>query len=198
MGQSTEELSGDIEETRRSMSSNVDALQDRVSPAAIVERRKEAARGRLRSVRERVMGSAHDVRSSAASGLGSTQESAHGAVASARDAAQGTVSGTQQKVEGSPMAAGLVAFGAGVVLASLIPASDREARVAGQVVDTAKEKGQPLVEDAKAAAQDVAHQVTESTAAAVSTVRDTASEGAERVREEGRASTDEVRAQSGH
>ena len=41
-----------------------------------------------------------------------------------------------------------------------------------QVVDTAKEKGQPLVDDAKAAAQDVAHQVAESAGDAVSTVKD--------------------------
>lgn len=193
MGQSTEELSGDIEETRRSMSSNVDALQDRVSPTAIVERRKEAARGRLRSVRERVMG----VGSSATGSLGSTQDSAHGAVESVKGAASGTVSGTQQKVEGSPIAAGLVAFGAGVVLASLIPASERETRVAAQVVDTAKEKGQPLVDDAKAAAQDVAHQVAESAGDAVSTVKDTAAQSAQRVREEGQAGAHEVRSQSG-
>lgn len=197
MGQSTEELSGDIEETRRSMSSNVDALQDRVSPAAIVERRKEAARGRARSVRDRVMGTAQGVRSSASDSVASTQESAHGAVGSVKDAAHDTVSGTQQKVEGSPMAAGLVAFGAGLVIASLIPASDKEARVAAQVVDTVKDKGQPLVEDAKAAAQDVAHNVAESAGDAVSTVKDTASQGAQRVREEGQASADEVRAQSG-
>ena len=82
MGQSTEELSGDIEETRRSMTTNVDALQDRVSPAAIVERRKEAARGRMQSMRDRVMGSAQSVRSSTAGTVGSTQESAHGAVGS--------------------------------------------------------------------------------------------------------------------
>ena len=49
MGQSTEELSNEIEETRRSMTTNVDALQDRVSPSAIVERRKAAARGRMQS-----------------------------------------------------------------------------------------------------------------------------------------------------
>ena len=50
----------------------------------------------------------------------------------------------------------------------------KEARAAAQVVDTAKEKGQPLVEDAKAAAQDVAHSVTESAKDAAATVKDTA------------------------
>ena len=76
MGQSTEELSGDIEETRRSMTTNVDALQDRVSPAAIVERRKEAARGRMQSMRDRVMGSAQSVRSSADHSAASSRQPA--------------------------------------------------------------------------------------------------------------------------
>jgi hypothetical protein len=38
MGQSTEELRSEIEQTRQSMTADVDALQDRVSPTAIVER----------------------------------------------------------------------------------------------------------------------------------------------------------------
>ena len=198
MGQSTEELSSEIEETRRSMTTNVDALQDRVSPAAIVERRKVAARSRMQSVRNRVMGTAHDVRSSAADRVGSTQETAHGAVGTVKDVAQGTVSTTQDKVEGAPLAAGLVAFAAGLVVASLIPASDKEARAAGQVVDTVKDKGQPLVEDARAAAQDVAHNLAESASDAAATVKETATESAQRVREEGKAGADQVRAESGH
>ena len=47
MGQSTEELRAEIEQTRQSMTADVDALQDRVSPSAIVERRKQAARSRV-------------------------------------------------------------------------------------------------------------------------------------------------------
>ena len=47
MGQSTEELSSDIAQTRQSMTANVDALQDRVSPSAIVERRKQRPAGRV-------------------------------------------------------------------------------------------------------------------------------------------------------
>ena len=64
MGQSTEELSSEIAQTRQSMTANVDALQDKVSPSAIVERRKQAARGRMLGVRDRVMGTAGSVRPS--------------------------------------------------------------------------------------------------------------------------------------
>ena len=104
MGPSTEELNTEIAQTRQSMTANVDALQDRVSPSAIVERRKQAARSRVQGVRDKVMGTAHGVRSSSAGTAGSAKDSA-------ADAAHGLVSGTQERVEGAPLAAGLVAFG---------------------------------------------------------------------------------------
>jgi Protein of unknown function (DUF3618) len=62
MGQSTEELTSQIEDTRQRMASDLDTLQDRVSPSAIVARRKQAAYGRVASVKDRVMGSADTAR----------------------------------------------------------------------------------------------------------------------------------------
>ena len=67
MGQNTEELSttpADIEATRADLSRNIDELSDKVSPQRVVERRKQAARNSLSSVRDKLMGSAQDVRSS--------------------------------------------------------------------------------------------------------------------------------------
>jgi ElaB/YqjD/DUF883 family membrane-anchored ribosome-binding protein len=152
MGQSTEELSGEIAETRRSLASDLDALQDRVSPSSIVERRKAAAKGRVRHLRQRVMGTVHDVRDTTTSGMSS---------------AGGSV---QDRYDGAPLAAGLVAFGAGMVIASLFPASEREAVAAGNVVDAAKERGEPMLEEAKGQAQQVAQEVR----SAAESVRDEA------------------------
>jgi hypothetical protein len=152
MGQSTEELSGEIAETRRSLASDLDALQDRVSPSSIVERRKAAAKGRVRHLRQRVMGTVHDVRDTTTSGMSS---------------AGGSV---QDRYDGAPLAAGLVAFGAGMVIASLFPASEREAVAAGNVVDAAKERGAPMLEEAKGQAQQVAQEVR----SAAESVRDEA------------------------
>ncbi len=73
MGQSTEELNSEIAGTRQALSSDLDALQDKVSPSAIIERRKAATRSRLAGVKDSVMGSS----SSATSSVGDT---AHGAV----------------------------------------------------------------------------------------------------------------------
>jgi hypothetical protein len=193
MGQSTEELSQEIAETRRSMSSNVDALQERVSPSAMMERRKAAARSRLQSARDRVMGTARDTGSSAAGAVASARDSAQGAVGSVKDTAQDAASSTQARVEGAPIAAGLVAFGAGLVIASLIPASDKEARAAASVLDIAEQKGGPLVEEAKAAGREVAQDVAGAASEAVQTVKETAAQSSERVAAEGRSAADEVR-----
>jgi cell division septum initiation protein DivIVA len=186
MGQSTEELSSEIAQTRTSLSSDLDALQDRVSPSAIVERRKAAARSKVRQVRQRVMGTVHDARNTTASGMSSAGGSAQGAVESARDTAQ-------EKYDGAPLAAGLVAFGAGMVLASLIPASEKEAVAAGKVLDAAKEQGQPLLEEAKGQAQQVAQQAGQAATEALQEVKDTAAEGADRVRSEGQSAAESVR-----
>jgi len=186
MGQGTEELSTDIAQTRNSLASDLDALQDRVSPSAIVERRKAAAKDRMLQVRHRVMGSVHDARNSTTSGMSSAGSSAQETVEAAQQKAQ-------EKYEGSPLAAGLVAFGAGMVLASLFPAAEREAVAASKVIDAAKEHGQPLLEDAKGQVQQVAQQAGQAATDAVQEVKDTAAEGADRVRSEGQSAAGSVR-----
>jgi gas vesicle protein len=190
MGQSTEELTSQIEDTRQRMASDIDTLQDRVSPSAIVERRKRAVRGRFSSMKTRVMGttqSATDSVSSAASSATSTASSAGGSVATT----------AQDRVEGTPLAAGLVAFGAGVVLASLVPASRAEAEAAHRVVETAKDKGQPLVEEARTAGQDVLQNVKESAQQSAEHVKDSAQESAQTVRDEAQSSAGTVRDRAG-
>ena len=167
------------------MTADVDALQDRVSPSAIVERRKQAARSRVQGVRDKVMGTAHGVSSSASGTAGSAKDSAGGAVDSVKGTAQDAVSGAQDKVQGAPLAAGLIAFGAGLIVAALIPASEKEAVAAGHVVDAAKEHGQPVVDQAKSVAQDVVDGVKETAAEAAQEVKDTASDSAGKVQVRG-------------
>jgi len=186
MGQSTEELSSEIAGTRRSLASDLDALQDRVSPSAMVERRKAAARGSFHSMRRRVMGSVQDVRDNA---TGTAQSAVHATTGSA----QGVAGAAQDRIEGAPIAAGLVAFGAGMVLASLIPAADKEARLGARALDTVKEQAKPVVEDAKSAAADVGRSLGESAGQAAQQVKDAATEGTDRVREEGRSAAESVR-----
>lgn len=181
MGQSTEELSTQIAGTRESLAQDLDALQDRVSPAAIVERRKAAARDRVHAVRSRVMGSAQSARDTAGSSTSSTADGVRSAVGTAGD-----------KVDGSPLAAGLVAFGAGLVLSALLPASEAEARAAQKVMD----QGQPLVDEARSVGQDVGQNLKESATESAQALKESAQESASRVQDEGRSSAETIRTEA--
>ena len=173
MGTSTEELSTDIARTRRDLAQDVDALQDRVSPSAIIERRKSAVRGRLASAKDRVMGTGQSV-------MASGQDATHG-LSSATSSAGGAI---EERVEGSPLAAGLVAFGTGLVIAGLIPATKMEAQGAQRLKDAAQEHGQPLMDQAKSAAQDVGDQLKDKASEAADEIKASAQESATRVQQE--------------
>ena len=178
MGQSTEELTNQIEDTRQRMASDLDTLQDRVSPSAIVERRKQAVRGGISSIKDKVMGTT----SSMSGGVSETGSS--------------VASTAQERFEGAPLAAGVVAFGAGVVLASLMPASRIEAEAAHRVVETAKEQGQPLLDEARSAGEEIVDQVKQSAMDSAQQVKQSAQESAHAVTKETQTSTDAVREQA--
>ena len=175
MGQSTEELTSQIEDTRQRMASDLDTLQDRVSPSAIVQRRKD-------SIKHKVMGSADTARQKMSAAT-------DGVVGAGGDVA----STAQERYEGAPLAAGLAAFGAGMVLAALLPASRLEAEAAHRVVESAKEHGQPLVDDARVAGQEVVDTATQSAADSAQQLKQSAQESAQTVADETRSSAEAVR-----
>lgn len=183
MGESTEELNADIENTRQDLSRNLDALEDRVSPNRIIERRKEAARGRITGLKDKVMGSARNSTSSvgdqASSAASSVQSSAHGAMST-----------VEEKTEGNPLAAGLIAFGAGALVASMLPASKHEERAAQQVVEKAKDSG--VVDEAKSMGQEMGSNLKDSATEAAEEVKSTAKDSAQNVKEEGQSSAQRV------
>ncbi|WP_028651760.1 DUF3618 domain-containing protein [Nocardioides halotolerans] len=189
MGQGTEELTSQIEDTRQRMASDLDTLQDRVSPAAIVERRKQAVRGRFASMKDQVMGTAQGATSSVSGAVSSSGESLSSTGASMSSTAQ-------ERFEGTPLAAGLVAFGAGVVLASLMPASRLEAEAAHWVVETAKEHGQPLLDEARSAGEEAVDRVKQSAMDSAQQVKESAQDSAQTVAEEAQSSTEAVRDQA--
>ncbi len=182
MGQSTQELTSDIEQTRRSLSDDIDELNDKVNPGRVMERRKEAARNRLGSLRDKVMGSAADARQGTATAGESVQ-----------DAGRGAMQSIEQRTEGNPLAAGLVAFGAGMLISALVPASDKEQQAAQRVVDTAKEQSRPLMDRARSAGQEMGQHLKESAAGAAEDLKAGAQQSAQHVKEEGRSSAETVK-----
>lgn len=158
---SPQEIQNQIERTRADLSDDVDRLTEKVSPPRVVGRQVGRVKSGATSLRDRVMGSADD-----GSGLRGAGDSLGSAAGSAKDAVGGTPQAVRQQTVGNPLAAGLVAFGVGMVISSLLPPSGAEQQLASQAEDKAKQlaepvkqAGQQLAQDLKPAAQDAVEQV---------------------------------------
>ena len=190
MGQDTEELTptpADIEATRSNLTRDIDELTDKVSPARVMDRRKQAVKGRVGSVRDKVMGSA----SAAGDKVGRTASSSTGSVSDT--ATGGALDSIGSRTQGNPLAAGLVAFGAGMVISALIPASAKEAQAAQRLTEAAREQGQPLIEEAKSVGQDMATELKDSATASAQHLKATAQDSADTVKREGQSSAQNVK-----
>src|SRR3954464_14618333 len=89
-----------IEDTRRELSYDVDALNEKVNPARVMDRRVSAAKGRFSNVKDKVMGTASNTTSNAqglaSNAAGSVQNAASNAAGSVQDAASSAVSTIQE------------------------------------------------------------------------------------------------------
>ena len=196
-----------IEDTRRELSYDVDALNEKVNPARVVDRRVTAAKGRLTSVKERVMGSAHDTTSAAhgtaSNAASSVQGAASSAAGSVQDAASTAADAVQQapqqivrQTQGNPMAAGLIAFGVGWLVSSLLPASEKERELAQQAESAVREHKDTLLEPAKQAAQEIGEQLKPAAQDAMESVKATAQDAASTVTEQGKSAAQDVKGQA--
>jgi predicted ribonuclease toxin of YeeF-YezG toxin-antitoxin module len=187
-----------IEDTRRELSYDVDALNEKVNPARVMDRRVTAAKGRITRAKEKVMGTASDTTSTAqykasnavgsvlgaaASAAGSVLEGASSAADSVQTAASTAVGAVQQapdtivrQTQGNPLAAGLIAFGVGWLVSSLLPASEKEKQLAQQAESAVREHKDQLLEPAKQAAQEIGEQLTPAAQPAPESVKATAQE----------------------
>lgn len=177
MSDSPEAIRADIERTREELGQDVDALADKVTPSKIAQRQADKVRGAFVSVRERVMGAADDASSSASS-------AASGLARGAADVAHDV----KVKAEGAPLAVGLIAFGFGLLVSSLIPASRKEKELAESVKDTA----QPLVDEVASVAKEVAGDLRQPAQEAAAAVKDRATEAVETVKSEATDAADTV------
>ncbi|MEV4122685.1 DUF3618 domain-containing protein [Micromonospora sp. NPDC049645] len=203
MSTDPDQIRREIEATRNSLSSDVDALAYKVSPSRIVDDRKQRARSALQNVRDKVMGTAsdlghgtghaaHSVGDRASSAASSVSDAAHSAAATVNDAAHSAPRVIRQKSQGNPLAAGLIAFGVGWLASSLIPASRREQQAAtqvkakvsehsgavkeklGEVASELREPVQQAAESVRSTAQDAVHAVKDDTKSAANDVKDQA------------------------
>jgi len=204
-----DQLRREIQHTQRNLSTDVDMLTEKVSPGRIVHRRVGRARRAMTSMRDRVMGTASSGASSASSGMShaghrvgdaasSAKEGASNAAGTVADTVRETPQAVRHGTEGNPLAAGLIAFGAGWLVSSLIPPSQAEQRLAEQAKEQVKEHGQPVADHMSHAAEQVKENLREPAQQAVESVKSTASDAAGTVQDEARHATSDVtdRAQS--
>jgi hypothetical protein len=219
MGTEPEEIRAEIDATRAELAADVDRFADRTSPARIVQRRTDRMRRAMHSVREQVMGTpthaAHRVGRQAGHAVGTVRDAAAGTVGTVRDTAVGTADtvryGAQQtaqmaqkapeqamrSTQGNPMAAGMIAFGAGLLAATLIPRTEAEERAAGQLMEQAEGVIEPVKEAVRESAQNFGQEVKDVSGQAAQQVRETAAEAAQttgqHARDQAQQATDRTR-----
>jgi hypothetical protein len=181
MSNDPEQIRREIERTRTELSENVNALGDKVNPGSIAKRQVGRVRCAAASVKDAVLGSASDAADTGqrvAGSIGDTVSDAPTAVA--------------RKAQGSPIAAGLIAFGAGLLVSSMLPASRAEQQAAQAVKDTA----QPLVDDLTDTAKEIAGNLQEPAQQALEEVKATATDSTATVRDEAASAAADVKAKA--
>jgi hypothetical protein len=209
MATESDQLKREIEQTRRELSYDVDALTEKVTPARVVQRRVDRTKNAVSNLRERVMGpamerfSGHGASSSTPSGpgvgdraadaLSSAKSSVSSTAADATEAARSAAGTAQATAQGNPLAAGVIAFGVGWLASSLLPGSEKEQQAAARVKDVASDYAAPVQERLKEVAADVQDNLREPTQQAVESVKSTATDAATSVKQEAAASATDVK-----
>ncbi|CAI3791335.1 DUF3618 domain-containing protein [Pseudarthrobacter sp. MM222] len=190
MSENPDAIRADIEATRARLGTNVDAVADKVTPSNIVHRQTDKVKDAVFGVKEKVMGAAdtatsnvHSVTGSAGSGIGSSIGDAGSAIADAPHRAA-------VKTQGNPLAAGLIAFGAGLLVSSLIPPSQKEREAA----EALKNAAEPVTTQLTDAAKDMAEGLKEPAQEAMENVKATATDAVQTVKDEGQGSVSDVKA----
>jgi gas vesicle protein len=198
-----DQIRGSIEQTQANLSADVDALAEKVSPPRIVERRVQRARSAMNNLKEGIMGSTAEVTSA-------VSETANSAAAAARDTVGGTASSVagavgsapeqaRQRARGNPLAAGLIAFGAGWLVASLLPATEPERQAASQAKDLAMKEARPAAQQLGQAGQqlgqagqEAAQELRDSAQQRVQSVKETATDAVSTVTGEAQSQAADV------
>ncbi len=137
------------------------------------------------SVQDAASSAASSVQGAASSAAGTVQDAASTAVGAVQEAPQAI----RRQTRGNPLAAGLIAFGAGWLVSSLLPASRREQELADQAKQVAQEKVQPA---AQQVAAEVKENLREPAQQAVESVKSTAQDAKDTVTDEGRSAAQDV------
>jgi gas vesicle protein len=207
VGEESDQLRREIEQTRRELGTDVDALGEKVSPRRVMERRVDRTKNAIGGVKERIMGTTSDASSSAGGAISgaasSVQDRMSGAASgvqhaasSVGDTATDTAYRARRQAQGNPLAAGLIAFGLGWLVSSLLPPSEKERQLAHQVKDQAQPAVQAVGQQAGQALSEMKDNLQQPAQEAVESVKQTASDAAGTVKDEARAAAGDVKDQA--
>jgi len=184
MAQTAEELRLELRDKREAVGRDLEEIGDKVSPKRIADRAGSRVKNAAISVKDKVMGSAEDAADSASDVAGR----ASSRVGDLKDRVGETPELIRTKTEGNPIAAGLIAFGFGLLAASLIPSSDKEKELVEraedqlqQVAATAGDMAGTVKEELQESGQSVVADLRESAEQHVQNVKEQASDAAEQV-----------------
>lgn len=181
-----DQIRAEIDRTRKDVGHDVDALAEKVDPKKAVGRKTDQIRDRVSDFRDSVMGS-----SDSSDGPGMADRASEWADQTSQ-AMQDAPNKIKRQTRGNPLAAGLIALGAGWLIGSLIPSSRAEQDAAAKV----KDRAQPMVEEAKSVAQEAGENLKPQAQEAAQTVKERATEGAQKVKDQGKDRAQQVRDES--
>lgn len=151
-------LKQDMESRRASISHTIDELENRVHPGRVTARGKYRVRQQVTSWKDNIMGAADD-------GTGRMKDRMSGMADTAGQAPQQMVS----KAKGNPLAAGLIAVGAGAIIGGLLPTTRQEERMVedmqpdlNRAASEVREAGMSMAEDVKESVSESVEHVKES------------------------------------
>ena len=182
-------IRAEIDSTRRDLSRNIETLNEQVRPGTIARRQgrkvSDSVSGAFNDVKEKVMGTSHD----AGDRLSDAGDRVSDATHRAGDAIQGAPAQARRKTQGNPLAAGLIALGAGWLIGSILPTS----RVEREIATDLKDRAQPLVDEVQEGAKSMGENLKPQAQEAVDSVKGAATEAAETVKAEGQGAADDVK-----
>ncbi len=201
------EIGGDVDaltDRAGSMADRASAMADKYNPRKAVNRRANRIREAFFGARDKVMGTANAAGHATTAKAGEMRDRAshtasdvgHKASQTASDVGHAVGSVPQkarEQAQGSPLAAGLIAFGAGILVSSLMPASDTERRMAGRVKDTAMQHSDQLKHGVTGATQQMREGLREPARHAAESVKSAAGQAASNVRDESQWAAKDVK-----
>jgi hypothetical protein len=182
----SDRIRAEIAATRSELADDVSALADRTSPKRMAQRRWDSVRYRAQSVRDKVMGASAEAKET-------VSDKASDVASDVASAVREMPQAVTRQAQGSPIGAGLIAFGVGLVAAALIPETRQERRLGAQVADRAGE----LMEPVRSLASDLGEDIKSSASQAASEVgqaaKDAATDTAAQAKQSAQAAKDEIK-----